>query len=102
MEWSGKRAGIMEWYGKFLVYVGVFYVLCRGMRDILYIESCERILVIILVITSLHYYYHVVEYSSYYSSYYFISLSLLSSLHFIKSWARYRIWNIIIKGLRII
>ena len=55
------------------------------MRDILYIELCERILVIILVITSLYYYYQIVRYSSYYSSYHVILLSLLLLLHFIKS-----------------
>ena len=61
------------------------------MRDILYIELCERILIIILIITSLYYYYHVVEYSNYYFSYYILLLSLLLLFHFIKSCARYRI-----------
>ena len=42
------------------------------MRDIQYIESCERILFIILIITSLDYYYYIVKYSNYYSNYYFI------------------------------
>ena len=55
------------------------------MRDILYIESCERILVIILVITSLYYYYQIVRYSNYYSNYHVILLSLLLLLHFIKN-----------------
>ena len=85
MGWSGRRAGIMKWSGKFLIYVGIFYFLCRGIRDILYIDLCELILVIILVIILLHYHHHVVKYSSHYSSYYFTLLSLLLSLHFIKS-----------------
>ena len=55
------------------------------MRDILYIESCERILVIILVITSLYYYYQIVRYSNYYSNYHVTLLSLLLLFHFIKS-----------------
>ena len=62
MGWSRRRAGIMKWSGKFLVYAGVFHVVCRGIGNILYIESCGRILVIILAITSLghryRHYYH--------------------------------------------
>ena len=38
MGWSGRRADIMEWSEKFLVYVGVFHCVCRGMGNILYIE----------------------------------------------------------------
>ena len=29
----------MEWYGKFLVHVGVSHVICRDMGNILYIEE---------------------------------------------------------------
>ena len=71
----------MKWSGKFLIYVGISHVIYRGMGNILYIELCERILVIILVITLL--YYHVIKYSNHYSSYYFTLLSLLSLFHFI-------------------
>ena len=38
MGWSGKFAGIIPWYGKFLIYVEVSHIVCRGMGDILYIE----------------------------------------------------------------
>ena len=38
MGWSGKFAGIIPWYGKFLVYVGVSHIICRNMGNILYIE----------------------------------------------------------------
>ena len=39
MGWSKRRADIMEWSGKFLVYAGVSHVVCRGMGNILYIEE---------------------------------------------------------------
>ena len=58
MGWSGKFAGIISWYEKFLVYVRVSHVLCRGMGDILYIESCERILAITPLRYCHHYHYH--------------------------------------------
>ena len=76
---------------KFLIYVEIFYFLCKNMRDILYIELCERILIIILIIITLYYYYHVVKYSNYYSNYYVLLLLLLLLFHFIKSYTRYRI-----------
>ena len=48
----------MKWSKKFLIYAEISYVICRDIRNILYIEdyiACVRILVIILVITSLGY-----------------------------------------------